>query len=120
MSVLILEAFAGKDGILTKNQVHLRKIFGEQDMMAEIEGKLINAGFNAELTGDAGTDCSRSTSVIQTAKASRSIGISQAMSNFKKAIELKRTLDTDFPGPFILGENGSSETLATREELLER
>ena len=39
---------------------------------------------------------------------------------FQKAVELKKSLDSDFPGPFVLGENGKSETLSTREELLEK
>ena len=37
-----------------------------------------------------------------------------------KAIELKKSLEIDFPGPFVLGENGKSETMDTREELLEK
>jgi len=39
---------------------------------------------------------------------------------FQKAIELKKSLEVDFPAPFQIGENGKSETIATREELLER
>ncbi|MBK8302779.1 MAG: DNA topoisomerase (ATP-hydrolyzing) subunit B [Chloracidobacterium sp.] len=117
---LILEAFAGKDGILTKNQVRLRKIFGEQDMMAEIEGKLINAGFNAELTGDAEHGLLEIDITYPNGQGVKIDWNLASYVEFQKAIELKRTLDTDFPGPFILGENGSSETLATREELLEK
>ncbi|MBP7416659.1 MAG: DNA topoisomerase (ATP-hydrolyzing) subunit B [Pyrinomonadaceae bacterium] len=117
---LILEAFAGKDGILTKNQVRLRKIFGEQDMMAEIEGKLINAGFNAELTGDAEHGLLEIDISYPNGQGVKIDWNLASYVEFQKAIELKRTLDTDFPGPFILGENGSSETLATREELLEK
>lgn len=117
---LILEAFAGKDGILTKNQVRLRKIFGEQDMMAEIEGKLINAGFNAELTGDAEHGLLEIDITYPNGQGVKIDWNLASYVEFQKAIELKRTLDTDFPGPFVLGENGSSETLATREELLEK
>jgi DNA gyrase subunit B len=39
---------------------------------------------------------------------------------FQKAIELKRSLEIDFPGPFGFGENGSSVPIATREDLLEK
>ena len=117
---LILEAFAGKDGILTKNQVRLRKIFGEQDMMAEIEGKLINAGYNAELTGDAEHGLLEIDITYPNGQGVKIDWNLASYVEFQKAIELKRTLDMDFPGPFILGENGSSETLATREELLEK
>src|SRR5437868_12281289 len=46
---LLLDAFAGKDGILSRSSVRLRKIFGEQELMAEIEGRLADAGYNTEL-----------------------------------------------------------------------
>jgi DNA gyrase subunit B len=39
---------------------------------------------------------------------------------FQKAIELKKSLETDFPAPFQIGENGKSETLDSREDLLDR
>ena len=39
---------------------------------------------------------------------------------FQKAIELKKSLAIDFPGPFVLGEEGKSETIQTHEELLEK
>ena len=29
-------------------------------------------------------------------------------------------MESDFPSPFILGENGKSETIASRDELLEK
>src|SRR4029079_4598866 len=29
-------------------------------------------------------------------------------------------LESDFPGPFVLGENGKSESIGSREELLEK
>ena len=31
-----------------------------------------------------------------------------------------KSLDADFPGPFVIGENGTSETIAERTELLEK
>ena len=42
------------------------------------------------------------------------------MSSFKKSVELRRILEENFPSPFVLGENGTSEEIATREELLEK
>jgi len=39
---------------------------------------------------------------------------------FQKAVELKRDLEEDFSAPFVLGENGKSESIANREELLEK
>ncbi|MCC6452084.1 MAG: DNA gyrase subunit B, partial [Acidobacteria bacterium] len=39
---------------------------------------------------------------------------------FQKAVDLKRDLEEDFPAPFILGENGKSEAVESRSELLEK
>ena len=117
---LLLEAFAGRDGILTKNQVRLRKIFGEQEMMAEIEGKLVDAGYNAELTGDAEHGLLEIDITYPNGQGVKIDWNLASYVEFQKALELKRSLELDFPGPFVLGENGKSETLPTREELLEK
>ncbi|MGE3465372.1 MAG: DNA topoisomerase (ATP-hydrolyzing) subunit B [Pyrinomonadaceae bacterium] len=116
----LLEAFAGKDGIVTKNQIRLRKVFGEHDMMAEIAGKLVRAGYDAELTSDTEhglyeIDITHPNG--QWTKVDWNLG---SLVEFQKALELKKTLEDSFRGPFVLGENGKSETLATREELLEK
>src|SRR5205085_3803085 len=39
---------------------------------------------------------------------------------FQKAVELKKSLEIDFPAPFTLGENGKSQTINSREDLLEK
>ncbi len=117
---LLLDAFAGPDGVLTKNAVRLRKIFGEQEMMAEIEGKLVDGGYNAELTGDAEhglLEIDISYPNGQSLKVDWNLA---SYVEFQKAVELKKSLEMDFPGPFVLGENGKSETLGTREELLDK
>ena len=117
---LLLDAFAGKDGILAKRQIRLRKIFGEQELMAEIEGKLADAGYNTELTSD---DEHSLWEIDIAFPNGQSLKIDWNLASyveFQKAIELKKTLETDFPAPFALGENGKSETLNSREELLEK
>ena len=57
----------------------------KKDMMAEVEGKLVAAGYNAELTGDAehGLLGDRHHVSDRTGR-SRSTGIWQATSNFKR------------------------------------
>lgn len=114
---LLLEAFAG---ILTKHSVRLRKIFGEQEMMAEIEGKLADAGYHTELTADEEHSLWEIDITYPNGQRLRINWNLGSYVEFQKAVELKKSLDTDFPGPFILGENGKSETLGTREELLEK
>lgn len=117
---LLLEAFAGRDGVLAKNQVKLRKIFGEQEMMAEIEGKLADAGYNTELTSDEEHSLWEVDIAYPNGQSLKIDWNLASYVEFQKAIELKKSLETDFPAPFILGENGKSETLDSREELLEK
>ena len=117
---MLLDAFAGKDGILAGNHIRLRKIFDQEDLMAKVEGKLADAGFNTELTSD-------EEHVLWKIDIAYPNGFSLKIDwnlasyvEFQKAVELKKALEADFPGPFVLGENGTSEAIKTREELLEK
>ena len=117
---LLLEAFAGKDGILTKNTIRLRKIFGDRDMMAEIEGKLDAAGYNVELTNDEEHSLWEIDVSYPNGQRLKIDWNLASYVEFNKAVELKKSLEIDFPEPFVIGENGNSETVNTREELLEK
>jgi len=117
---LVLDAFAGRDGVLAKNNVRLRKIFSEQDLMAEIEGKLAAAGYNTELTADEEHSLWEIDVAYPNGQRLKIDWNLASYVEFQKAVELKRKLDQDFPGPFVLGENGKSQTLNSRIELLEK
>ena len=88
--------------------------------MAKVEGKLADAGYNTELTSDE----EHGLWEIDIAYPNGfSLTIDWNLASyveFQKAVELKKVLENDFPGPFVLGENGTSQTIATREELLEK
>jgi len=117
---VVLDAFVGKDGIMSKSAVRLRKIFSDPEMMAEIEGKLVAAGYAAELTSDEEHGLGE---IEVRFPNGHSIKIDWDMASyveFQKALELKRDLEEDFSAPFVLGENGKSESIRDREELLER
>jgi DNA gyrase subunit B len=117
---VLLDAFAGKDGILTRHAMRIRKVFGEQGLMAEIEGKLIDAGYNAELSGDPEhglLEIDISYPNGQTLKVDWNLA---SYVEFQKAVEIRKSLEIDFPAPFILGEDGKSETINSREALLEK
>jgi DNA gyrase subunit B len=117
---VLMEAFAGKDGVLGKNSVKLRKIFGEQDLMAEIEGKIADAGYSTELTSDEEHGLWE---IDITYPNGQSLKIDWNLASyveFQKAVELRKALEIDFSAPFTLGENGKSETIESREILLER
>jgi DNA gyrase subunit B len=116
----LLDAFAGKDGVLSKNNVKLRKIFGEQDLMAAVEGKLAKAGYNTELTSDEEHGLWEIDISYPNGQALKVDWNLASYVEFQKAVELRRDLETDFAAPFVLGENGKSETVPSREELLDK
>jgi len=117
---VLLDAFAGREGILANSNIRLRKIFGEEELMARVEGKLAEAGFNTELTSDE----EHGLWEIDVAYPNGfSLTIDWNLASyveFQKAVELKKSLEIDFPGPFVLGENGTSQSIPSREELLEK
>jgi DNA gyrase subunit B len=117
---VLLDAFAGRDGVLSKNTVKLRKVFGDQQMMASIEGRLADAGFNTELTSDEEHGLWEVDVAYPNGGRLKIDWNLASYVEFQKAVELQRGLDQDFAGPFVLGENGKSETIATRPELLEK
>lgn len=117
---VLLDAFAGKDGVLQKHGVKLRKVFEQEELMAEVEGKIAAAGFKTELMSDEEHGLSEIEITFPNGQQVLFDWNIASYVEFQKAIELKRILESNFPGPFILGENGKSEKIASREELLDK
>lgn len=117
---LLLDAFAGKDGILTRHTLRIRKIFAEQELMAEIEGKLADAGYNTELTNDVEHGLWEIDIAYPNGQKLKVDWNLASYVEFQKAVELRKSLEIDFPAPFVVGENGKSQTIDSREELLEK
>ncbi|MCU1266024.1 MAG: gyrase subunit [Acidobacteria bacterium] len=117
---VLLEAFGGKKGVLRKEGATLRKIFQDGDLMAKVEGVLSKAGYDTELT----TDDEHGLWEIKTFTGSgNSVTIDWNFASyveFQKALELYTTLEDHLAAPFTVGENGTKEEVATREELLEK
>jgi DNA gyrase subunit B len=120
---LLLEAFAGVDGVLRQGQnLSLRTIFQEErgKLIARVEGRLAKAGYRTDLS----TDEEHGMWEIEIALSSGSkVLIDWELAShveFQKAIELYGNLEERLSAPFIFGENGSSEQIETREALLER
>jgi DNA gyrase subunit B len=116
----LLEAFGGHDGVLRKKDVTLREVFQDGNYMASIEGVLAEEGYKTDLS----TDEEHGLWEIETtADTGVSICIDWNLASyveFQKAIELYKALEDQLSAPFVVGENGSSEKIQTREELLER
>jgi DNA gyrase subunit B len=116
----LLEAFGGHQGVLRRKDVTLREVFQDGDYMASIEGVLAGEGYKTDLS----TDEEHSLWEIETtADTGISICIDWNLASyveFQKAVELYKALEDQLSAPFVVGENGSSEKVQTREELLER
>lgn len=117
---IILDAFNGRDGILTKQKLKLRQVFENEELIAQIEGKIANAGYHTELL----TDEEHGLAEIEITLANGTTVLFDwnmaSYVEFQKAVDLKGSLEAELPAPFVLGENGKSEEIATREELLEK
>jgi len=116
----LLEAFGGHEGVLREKDVTLRGVFQDGDYMARIEGILAEEGYKTDLS----TDEEHGLWEIETiADTGISVCIDWNLASyveFQKAVELYKALEDQLSAPFVVGENGSSEKIQTREELLER
>ncbi|MBC7910954.1 MAG: DNA gyrase subunit B, partial [Pyrinomonadaceae bacterium] len=117
----LLEAFGGATGVLRKDDATLRGVFENQNDVARIEGFLDKAGYRkTELSVDEEHGLWE---VEVTADTGVSVCVDWNLASyveFQKAIEFYTKLENTLPAPFVVGENGSSEQIPTREALLER
>ncbi len=117
---ILLEALGGTNGVLRKEGATLRSIFESQEDIAYIEGFLDKKGYKTDLS----VDEEHGLWEIETVGESGvSICIDWNLASyveFQKAVEFYMKLENSLPAPFVVGENGSSEQIPTREALLER
>jgi DNA gyrase subunit B len=116
----LLEAFGGRKGVLREEGSNLRSVFQDGDYMARVEGVLDKAKYKTDLS----TDEEHGLWEIETtADSGVSVCIDWNLASyveFQKAMELYMALEDRLASPFVVGENGTSEEIQTREELLER
>jgi DNA gyrase subunit B len=116
----LLEGFGGKKGVLRKEGATLRKAFQDSDDMAYVEGVVAKAGYSTELSSDEEHGLCE---IETTTSAGIKIVIDWNLASFvefQKAVELYMALETKLAPPFVTGENGTSEEIATRDLLLEK
>ena len=115
----ILEAFIGEDGILHRKFVGIRKVFEQKDLLAEIEAKINEAGYNTELT----TDEEHGLGAIELTLNSGSTMILDwnlaSYVEFQRSVELKGALDEKFPAPYTFTRKGETKEIEDRIELLD-
>ena len=116
----LLEGFGGRKGVLRKEGATLRKAFQDSDEMAYVEGVVAKAGYATELSSDEEHGLCE---IETTTSAGIKIVIDWNLASFvefQKAVELYMALETKLAPPFVTGENGTSEEIATRDLLLEK
>ncbi|HEX8423686.1 MAG TPA: hypothetical protein VF634_09760, partial [Pyrinomonadaceae bacterium] len=102
--------------------ITLKSIFQEADgkLIAHVEDVLAKAGHKTELEQDE----EHGLWEIETVAAGGAkVKIDWELAShveFQKTVEIHKILEERLTAPFIIGENGSSETVESREELLER
>jgi DNA gyrase subunit B len=117
---VLLEAISGKKGALKGQGLKLRDLFREKERLLRVESSLANNGYRTELELDEEHQLFK----LQTkANTGVILWIDWNMASyveFQKAVEIYGWLEDNLTAPFVVGENGSSEEIATREDLLDR
>ncbi|HEY0005046.1 MAG TPA: DNA topoisomerase (ATP-hydrolyzing) subunit B [Pyrinomonadaceae bacterium] len=117
---LLLEVLGGTKGFLREEGITLRSVFGHEDYVAQMEGLLDKEGYKTDLTED---EEHNMWGIETTADSGIQVRVDWNLASyveFQKAVELYMTLEDRLQSPFVVGENGSSEAVETRDALLER
>jgi len=119
---LLLEAFGGREGVLRGEGLTLKGIFQEEKggQMGRVADSLNAAGYDTELSPDEEHGLWE---IDLVAAGGAKVKIDWELAShveFQKAVELYKNLEDRLSAPLTLGENGSSEQIESREELLER
>ncbi len=116
---VILDAFAGKDGVLGQKYVGIKKVFESQELLAVVEGKISEAGYNTELL----TDEEHSLGEIEITFDSGGTFIFDwniaSFVEFQKSIELRGMLEERFPAPYIVERKDDVYETSDRIDLLD-
>ncbi|MFN3329698.1 MAG: toprim domain-containing protein, partial [Pyrinomonadaceae bacterium] len=120
LCLALIKAFAGKEGVLAQEGVRFRNVFEKEDLMAKVEAELSKAGYQTELTFDE----EHGLSEIEIGLPDGSVVVfdweKASYVEFQRAVEIETELERTFSPPFVFYENGKSELVETRQELLER
>lgn len=117
---ILLEAISGKKGALRGEGLKLRDVFKDKERLLRVEAALAKNGYKTDFELDEEHQLFK----IQTrANTGVNLWIDWNMASyveFQKAVEVYGWLEDNLTAPFVVGENGSSEEIATREDLLDR
>jgi DNA gyrase subunit B len=117
---ILLGAFGGKKGVLRAEGATLRHTFQDAEAMARVEGALDKAGYKTDLKEDEEHGLWEIETITTSGNAVAIDYNFASYVEFQKAVELFMKLEDRLTPPFVTGENGTSEEIATREALLDR
>jgi DNA gyrase subunit B len=95
-------------------------VFESDEMMAKVEKALADANYRTELLEDEEHGLWE---IIVKTDSDTTVVVDWNLASyveFQKAVEFFGQLELKLKGPFTIGENGTSESVETREALLER
>jgi len=116
---VIMDAFAGKGGVLNQKYIGIRKIFENQELLAQVEAKLADAGYNTELLVDEEHGLGEIEIGLESGGTLIFDWNLASFVEFQKSIELKGTLDEKFPAPFTLKRKDVEYETEDRLDLLD-
>ncbi|MCB1024134.1 MAG: DNA gyrase subunit B, partial [Acidobacteria bacterium] len=116
---VILDALAGKGGILSRSGIRLRKVFSEEELMSELEAKILDAGYDTETENDEEHG-------LHSIKITLENGGSTVLNwdlasyvEFQKSVQLRMALEESLPLPFTLTKKDETEIIDKRVALLD-
>lgn len=112
---VIVDAFSGKDGVLTQKYVSIRKVFENEDLMAQVEGKIAEAGYRTELLTDEEHGLAEIEIFVENTQSVMFDWNIASYIEFQKTVEMKAQLDEKFPAPFKMTKK--EETLETEDRI---
>ena len=116
----LLEAFAGKKGVLRKEGITLRKVFQDGDLMGKVRSVLAKADYNTELEPDEEHDLWEiETTTLSGVRVVIDWNFASLV-EFQKAVDLYLRLEDKLAPPFVVGGNGANEEIPTRDALLDK
>ncbi len=119
----LISAFSGRDGIIANgngNKIKPRNVFESEEMMQAVRHKIVAAGYKADLKEDVEHSLWEIEIHLPNAGSVVFDWNLASLAEFQKSVDIYGKLEQELPSPFIIGENGKSEEISNRDELLER
>ncbi|MEP6923656.1 MAG: DNA topoisomerase (ATP-hydrolyzing) subunit B [Pyrinomonadaceae bacterium] len=117
----LIAAFSGRDGVMMNGvKGKMRAVFQSEEMMTAVKNKIAAVGYNAELKEDIEHSLWEIEIHLPNAGSVLFDWNLGSLAEFQKSVDIHGKLEQELPAPFVIGENGKSEEISSRDELLER